>query len=79
MILFRLPWTSGLLCAALILTGWGAASKKGNALSFLGALCCAACVICALVGGASLSEAVVYVLSVLVCACGFEQIRRRGA
>ncbi len=77
MILFRLPWTAGLLGAALLLTAWGAVSKKGHALSFFGALCTAGSVLCGLIGGAPLSEVLLYVLAVLLCACTLERMRRR--
>jgi hypothetical protein len=77
MILFRLPWTASLLGAALVLSAWGAVSKKGHALSFFGALCGAGSVLSGLIGGAELSEVTVYVLAVLVCACTGERIRRR--
>jgi len=77
MILFRLPWTAGLLGTALVLTAWGAVSKKGHALSFFGALCAAGSVLCGLIGGAALSEVTVYVLAVLLCACTAGRIRRR--
>jgi len=65
MILFRLPLTMGLLGAALILTVWGALSKRGSVLSFFGALCCAASVISGLVGGAQLQETLLYVMLTL--------------
>ena len=77
MILFRLPWAAGLLGAALVLSAWGAVSKKGHALSFFGALCAAGSVLCGLIGGAALSEVTVYVLAVLLCDCTAGRIRRR--
>ena len=52
--------------AAVLLTVLGALSVKERILSFLGALCAAAAMLCSLVDGGDLSESLVYILILLV-------------
>lgn len=75
MILFRLPMTMCLLGAALVLLAWGALSKKGHVLSFLGGMCAVLSILMGLIGGAALQEVLIYILAALVCVCAAERVR----
>lgn len=78
MTFFRSELTMLLIFSAAALMIAGAVSKKGNVLSFLGGMCCAAGIISGLVEGASLSEVLLYVLlTLLVCCAGDEWKRRK--
>ncbi len=65
MILFHSPLTMALLIAAVCLVVIGANVKKGQVLSFFGALCCALAALAGLLSGASWQEALLYVLLTL--------------
>ena len=77
MTFFRSELTMLLIFSSAVLMLAGTASKKGNVLSFFGAVCCAAGVVAGLVEGAQLSEALLYVLLILLISCTGDYLRRR--
>lgn len=69
----------GLVClvGASVLTWWGARSKQGGLLSFLGVLLGSAAVVCALIGGASLHEALLWLLVLLLLSMPSKRYKKR--
>lgn len=65
MILFHSPLTMALLVAAVTLVLIGVFVKKGQVLSFFGAVACALAALSGLLAGANWQEALLYVLLTL--------------